>query len=72
VASGPAEIQQEMTALPVGKGAAPQRQGQGGDSGFGSMVTPALAAAEALDASVADMRFVKPLDTADPPAGRTT
>jgi 1-deoxy-D-xylulose-5-phosphate synthase len=29
---------------------------------FGSMVAPALAAAEALDASVADMRFVKPLD----------
>jgi 1-deoxy-D-xylulose-5-phosphate synthase len=26
------------------------------------MVAPALAAAEALDASVADMRFVKPLD----------
>jgi 1-deoxy-D-xylulose-5-phosphate synthase len=29
---------------------------------FGSMVAPALAAAEALGASVADMRFVKPLD----------
>lgn len=29
---------------------------------FGSLVGPALAAAEALDASVADMRFVKPLD----------
>jgi len=29
---------------------------------FGSLVAPALAAAEALDASVADMRFVKPLD----------
>ncbi|MCG8414556.1 MAG: 1-deoxy-D-xylulose-5-phosphate synthase, partial [Pseudomonadales bacterium] len=29
---------------------------------FGSMVTPALAAAEQLDATVADMRFVKPLD----------
>jgi len=31
---------------------------------FGSLVAPALAAAEALDASVADMRFVKPLDAA--------
>jgi 1-deoxy-D-xylulose-5-phosphate synthase (EC 2.2.1.7) len=31
---------------------------------FGSLVAPALAAAEALDASVADMRFVKPLDLA--------
>ncbi|MDP1928699.1 MAG: 1-deoxy-D-xylulose-5-phosphate synthase [Thiobacillus sp.] len=29
---------------------------------FGSLVKPALAAAEALDASVVDMRFVKPLD----------
>ncbi|TXH72491.1 1-deoxy-D-xylulose-5-phosphate synthase [Thiobacillus sp.] len=29
---------------------------------FGSLVAPTLQAAEALDASVADMRFVKPLD----------
>jgi 1-deoxy-D-xylulose-5-phosphate synthase len=29
---------------------------------FGSLVAPALQAGEALDASVADMRFVKPLD----------
>ncbi|MBV8680324.1 MAG: 1-deoxy-D-xylulose-5-phosphate synthase [Aquitalea sp.] len=59
-----AEIQQEMTALPVGKGVL-RRSGKGKVAilAFGSMVTPALAAAEALDASVADMRFVKPLDT---------
>ncbi|MES2770456.1 MAG: 1-deoxy-D-xylulose-5-phosphate synthase [Pseudomonadota bacterium] len=31
---------------------------------FGSMLTPALAAAEVLDASVANMRFVKPIDAA--------
>jgi 1-deoxy-D-xylulose-5-phosphate synthase len=31
---------------------------------FGSMVQPALAAAEAIDATVADMRFVKPIDRA--------
>lgn len=31
---------------------------------FGSMVAPALQAAEQIDASVADMRFIKPLDTA--------
>jgi 1-deoxy-D-xylulose-5-phosphate synthase len=30
---------------------------------FGAMVQPALEAAEILDAVVADMRFVKPLDT---------
>jgi 1-deoxy-D-xylulose-5-phosphate synthase len=29
---------------------------------FGSMLKPALEAAEALDATVANMRFVKPLD----------
>jgi 1-deoxy-D-xylulose-5-phosphate synthase len=29
---------------------------------FGSMLQPALEAAEALDATVANMRFVKPLD----------
>ena len=29
---------------------------------FGAMLTPALKAAEALDATVANMRFVKPLD----------
>ncbi len=31
---------------------------------FGSMVAPALAAGERLDASVVDMRFIKPLDLA--------
>lgn len=30
---------------------------------FGSMVTPSLMAAEKLDATVVDMRFIKPLDT---------
>ncbi|NWK79048.1 1-deoxy-D-xylulose-5-phosphate synthase [Aquitalea sp. LB_tupeE] len=58
------DIQQDMTALPVGKGVL-RRSGKGKVAilAFGSMVAPALAAAEALDASVADMRFVKPLDT---------
>ncbi len=32
--------------------------------GFGSLTTAALTAAQTLDATVADMRFVKPLDTA--------
>ena len=31
---------------------------------FGSMLAPALAAADVLDASVANMRFIKPLDAA--------
>ncbi|XLM19541.1 1-deoxy-D-xylulose-5-phosphate synthase, partial [Chromobacterium piscinae] len=61
--TGPgAEIQQQMTALPIGKGVL-RRQGRKiAILAFGSMVHPALAAAEALDATVADMRFVKPLD----------
>ncbi|KMN83784.1 1-deoxy-D-xylulose-5-phosphate synthase [Chromobacterium alkanivorans] len=61
--TGPgAEIQAEMTALPLGKGRL-RRQGEKvAILAFGSMVTPALAAAETLNATVADMRFVKPLD----------
>ncbi|MEO2219254.1 1-deoxy-D-xylulose-5-phosphate synthase [Chromobacterium vaccinii] len=56
------EIQQQMEALPIGKGVV-RRQGKKiAILAFGSMVHPALAAAEQLDATVADMRFVKPLD----------
>jgi 1-deoxy-D-xylulose-5-phosphate synthase len=60
-------IAQSMTALAVGKGQV--RRESAAPSGrriailaFGSMLTPALAAAEALDMTVANMRFVKPLD----------
>jgi len=56
------EIQQDMTELPVGQGIL-RRQGEKiAFLAFGSMVTPSLAAAEELDATVADMRFIKPLD----------
>jgi 1-deoxy-D-xylulose-5-phosphate synthase len=48
--------------LPIGKGEI-RRQGQGvALLAFGSMLTPALEAAEELDATVANMRFVKPID----------
>jgi 1-deoxy-D-xylulose-5-phosphate synthase len=42
-----------------------RRRGQGAVAilAFGTMVKPALDAAEDLDATVADMRFVKPLDS---------
>ncbi|HET7766844.1 MAG TPA: 1-deoxy-D-xylulose-5-phosphate synthase [Burkholderiales bacterium] len=63
--SGPgAAISKEMQALAVGKGVV-RRRGQGGVAilAFGTMVKPALGAAEDLDATVADMRFVKPLDS---------
>jgi 1-deoxy-D-xylulose-5-phosphate synthase len=53
---------QAMHALPLGKGEV-RRSGQKvAILSFGSMLTPALAAAEQLDATVANMRFVKPLD----------
>jgi 1-deoxy-D-xylulose-5-phosphate synthase len=51
-----------LTPLPVGKGEL-RRQGKGiAILAFGSMLKPALEAAQALDATVANMRFVKPLD----------
>jgi 1-deoxy-D-xylulose-5-phosphate synthase len=56
------EIEREMHELPVGK-AEIRREGRGiAILAFGSMLKPALEAAEALDATVANMRFVKPLD----------
>lgn len=52
-----------MTALPLGK-AEVKRQGKNiAILAFGSMVAPALEAGAALDATVINMRFVKPLDT---------
>ena len=58
------EIRKKMQALPLGKGEL-RRQGQKvAILAFGSMFTPAFDAAEELDATVANMRFVKPLDEA--------
>ena len=55
-------VQAEMTALPWGKGEI-RRQGQRiAILAFGTLLYPALAAAEKLDATVANMRFAKPLD----------
>jgi 1-deoxy-D-xylulose-5-phosphate synthase len=69
--SGPgAAVELEMRALPIGRG---EIRREGGSNGFepriallafGAMVQPALKAAEALDATVANMRFVKPVDEA--------
>ena len=62
--SGPGvAVSKEMQALPVGKGVV-RRRGAGGVAilAFGTLLKPALDAAEELDATVADMRFVKPLD----------
>lgn len=57
-----AEVQAEMQALPVGRGEISRQGKKVALLAFGSMLAPCLAAAEALDATVANMRFVKPLD----------
>ena len=66
-------VQPELTAMPWGQGEIRRHgQQQGGAKvgsrvailAFGTLLYPALAAAESLDATVANMRFVKPLDTA--------
>ena len=56
-------IESAMTALPLGR-AQLQRQGQSGLLllSFGTMLAAATSAAEKLDATVVNMRFVKPLD----------
>ncbi|HET7808967.1 MAG TPA: 1-deoxy-D-xylulose-5-phosphate synthase [Steroidobacteraceae bacterium] len=57
------EIQAEMTALPVGK-AQVRRMGKSGllILAFGALVKSAEIIGERLDATVVNMRFVKPLD----------
>ena len=52
----------ELEPIPIGKGVT-KREGNGvAILAFGSMVAPALSAGESMDATVADMRFVKPID----------
>ena len=67
-----AAVSKDLTAIPLGRaelrrecrrerrGAAPRIA----LLAFGTMLAPALAAGEALDATVVNMRFVKPLDVA--------
>jgi 1-deoxy-D-xylulose-5-phosphate synthase len=56
------EAQPELRALEIGKGEI-RRTGKGiAILAFGALLKPALEAAEALDATLANMRFVKPLD----------
>lgn len=57
------EIEEVMSALPIGK-AELRRQGKGiAILAFGSMLTTALEVGEQLDATVINMRFIKPIDT---------
>ncbi|GGC79759.1 1-deoxy-D-xylulose-5-phosphate synthase [Undibacterium terreum] len=57
-----AEIKQELTSLPIGKGEIKREGKDIAILAFGSMVHPAIQAADKLDATVANMRFIKPLD----------
>ena len=58
-----AAVQKDMQALPWGKGEVRRRGSRIAILAFGTLLYPALKAAESLDATVANMRFVKPLDT---------
>lgn len=58
------EAGDDLAVVPVGKGLLRRQGKRVALIAFGSMVAPALAAAEAGDYTVADMRFVKPLDEA--------
>jgi 1-deoxy-D-xylulose-5-phosphate synthase len=63
--SGPGTpVDAALTGVPWGR-AELRREGRSGTAllAFGSMVAPAAEAAEALDATLVNMRFVKPLDT---------
>ena len=57
-------INKEMQALPLGKGVYCRHGKRVAILAFGSMVSAAIQAAEQLNATVINMRFIKPLDTA--------
>lgn len=57
-----AAVQKEMQALPIGRGEICRQGEKIAFLAFGSMLAPCLEAAEELNATVANMRFVKPLD----------
>jgi 1-deoxy-D-xylulose-5-phosphate synthase len=56
------ELQKAMNALPVGRGEVRREGKRVAILAFGSMLAPALEAGEQLNATVANMRFVKPID----------
>ncbi|MFA9949803.1 1-deoxy-D-xylulose-5-phosphate synthase [Dentiradicibacter hellwigii] len=59
-----APIDQSLGELPLGKGLIRRKGHKFALLAFGSVLASALTAAETLDATVADMRFVKPIDQA--------
>ncbi len=62
--AGPgAELQHQMAVLPIGRGEVRREGKRVAILAFGSMLKPALEAAAEMNATVANMRFVKPLDS---------
>jgi 1-deoxy-D-xylulose-5-phosphate synthase len=55
-------VDRALLGLPVGKGEIRRRGRKTALLAFGSMLTPALVAGETLNATVANMRFVRPID----------
>lgn len=56
------QIKKTMQALPIGKANICRQGKQVAILAFGSMLAPALTAGDILDATVVNMRFIKPLD----------
>lgn len=59
-----AAVDTSLDTIPLGKGELRRNGKQVAILAFGTMVAPALKAGEELNATVANMRFVKPLDAA--------
>lgn len=57
-------MEETLTPMPIGKGRLVREGHRIAILNFGSLLDATKTAAETLDATVADMRFVKPLDTA--------
>jgi 1-deoxy-D-xylulose-5-phosphate synthase len=59
-----AKLDQSLDGIELGKGLVRRQGRQVAILAFGTMVAPSLKAGDELNATVADMRFVKPLDAA--------
>ena len=59
-----AEVQRSLTAIPLGRAEVRRRGARIAILAFGTVLAPALAAGEALGATVVNMRWVKPVDRA--------
>ena len=58
-----ATVAKDLTTIPLGTGEIKREGKDVAILAFGAMVAPSLAAGEELNATVANMRFIKPLDT---------